>query len=401
MNCTPLKPTEKQIVVVCNDPGGAKALLPVVQDLASRRGVAVLCVVAGVAARIIDAEQWGCDVRVVDDDMDQASAAEVLAASSAETMLTGAGTYNAIEHTFRVAAEALGIRSVSFVDYWNEWEARFQREMDGRVVVCRPDVVCAIDDVSRQELTADGGFEESQVVVTGSPTLEQSMKHLRVLRAGDAVELRRRYGIAEDEKVCVFFSDAFYTGPGGAYATGGGSRFDERGESRFGYTPDGMLSMLLEELGRATETYGVRVRLVVKPHPREHPEKLLEVLAAKPQARVRADITETAVSLELIAIADAVFGMGSIVMIESGLAGVPTFSVQIGLRDKEIYDPCPGNANGLTVPVVDVETLRVVVDGVVSGAVRSAWLPAVDAMAVEGAAHGVADVCDSANKMVV
>lgn len=379
-----------RIISVCSDPGGAQALLPVMGELVDRDAV-VLSLVSGAAATAFPSSTRDWMVLPLDDETESEKLENLLRDFRPAVLISGAGSYNRIEHTARIAAHQQGVTVVAILDYWNEYGARFRR-VDQPVERSTPDLVFALDPRSRDGVRREVGLPEDRVMITGPPNLEAS---LRKLRMAENQRDRIREEMAPGASVVlVFFSDPFFIGPNGEYFRGEGSAFDADGRSRFGYTPVSILRELLKVLNTSSGLASGPVTLLVKPHPRENQEPLREVLSEPFTSDIRVRMASPErTSVELIAAADAVFGMGSVILLEAALGGVPTASVQIGYLESEIYDPCVGNALGLTYPVFGLAEL----ESVVRRAVRNE-LPALkgkEPLPIEGATRRAADLIEA------
>lgn len=386
---------ELNVVCVSNDPGGGSAVLPVAREL-GERGHNICSYIAGPSVDIFRYKAPELDYEAVDDNILPVIAQNVLKKNGTSILVSASGTYNKMEHTFRVAARALGIPIVAVCDYWYDYSASFGREQSGGLVQSLPDIVCVPDEISRSEICKEIDIAPNNVVVTGPPALEDSVCSFHSALEMNRDKWLRKYDLGKGQTTIVFFSDAFYTGPNGAYEEAAEGRlFDDSGQSMFGYTPpeilEGLVNVLLEE----SVKFDRKINLLVKPHPREHPEKLMPILDALEDQLVTAKLLTNISAVELMSVADVVFGMGSVVLIESALNGKPTISVQIGLLDQDIFDPCMGNTLGYTIPVFDNAKLKLVVSKVLDGSIIDVVPKPDNPLLIDGAAARVADVVES------
>lgn len=386
---------ELNAVCVSNDPGGGSAVLPVVREL-GKRGHKIWSYLAGPSVDIFRYKAPELDYEAVEDDISPNLAQSLLDQKETSILVSASGTYNKVEHTFRVAARALGIPIVAVCDYWYDYSASFGREQSGVLVQSLPDIVCVPDEISRSDLCREIGFAPNNVVVTGPPALEDSVCSFHAASDMNRDKWRRKYDVGKEQTTIVFFSDAFYTGPNGLYEEAAeGKLFDDSGQSIFGYTPPEILENLINVLVEESTRIGRKVNLLVKPHPREHPEKLISILDAMEDQLVTANLLTNVPAVELMSVADVVFGMGSVVLIESALNGKPTISLQIGLLEQDIFDPCMGNTLGYTIPVFDKAKLKLVVSKVLDGSIIDVVPKPDNPLLIDGAAARVADVVES------
>jgi len=385
-----MRKPKRRVLSVASDPGSARALIPVVRELAGR-GASVRAVVSGPSIAIFDAELKNVMGLHMPDGITIDRASKLLLDARAEILITGAGAYNQIEHTFRLAARIKGIRSISVLDYWFEYEARFQRVMNGGIVQSHPDIVCALDELSKEELI-HAGLKPDQVVVTGGPNLEETLCWWQEMDTKKIAEFKIKYDVTNPGRIIVFFSEPYYTAPTGKPLTGPGGLFRSNGLPVFGYTAPDILKMVIDSLLKGVTNKAKRMNLLVKPHPLEWPEALFPEVTRVQAEWLKAKFMLDAHPKELIAIADAVIGMSSITLLEAALVGKPAISVQVGLQTTQSFDPCIGNKLGFTIPVFDRETLDKVMEALWEGDVSSLRPRPDYQLNIIGAAARVADV---------
>ena len=386
------------VVCVSNDPGGGSAVLPVAREI-GERGHNICSYIAGPSVDIFRYKAPELDYEAVDDNILPVIAQSVLKKNGTSILVSASGTYNKMEHTFRVAARALGIPIVAVCDYWYDYSASFGREETGGLVQSLPDIVCVPDEISRAEICKEIGIAPTNVVVTGPPALEDSVCSFHSTSEMNRDKWLRKYDLGKGQTTLVFFSDAFYTGPNGAYEEAAEGRlFDDSGQSIFGYTPPEILEVLVNVLLEESVKFDRKINLLVKPHPREHPEKLMPILDALEDQLVTAKLLTNISAVELMSVADVVFGMGSIVLIESALNGKPTISVQIGLLGQDTFDPCMGNTLGYTIPVFDNAKLKLVISKILDGSIIDVVPKPDNPLLIDGAAARVADVIESVQR---
>lgn len=376
-------PGDRTVLVACNDAGGTRCVIPVAR-LLSERGHRVIGVAGGPAKALWKAEAGPLEIIEVDEDLSQVSATRHLVSIAPDLVLSACGAFNRMEHSFRQATRAADLPSIGVLDSWLNYAERFER--DG--VRCLPDVLCVDSGADRPALETLG-FRTGQVMVTGQPQLEETIRQVDELRLGARDALRREMGAGPGDWLGVFFSDPFFVGPGRQPDPGALALVGPDGQSRLGYTPDEILDRVLGSLSRGTR----RSVLQVKPHPREHPGALEEVLGRGSLPGVRAVLT-TRPPRELLAAADGVFGMISITLLEAALSNLPAISVQIGLDEVGAADPCMATRLGVAHAVRSSQDLDPLVEALLVG--EDIRLPAAGKARaeVEGAAGRVVAVVE-------
>lgn len=313
----------KRLLVAASDAGGARCVLPVVRELRSR-GDRVIACVAGPARAFWSTELDAIDLVETEEGLDEAGAREILGSQSVSALVSACGAFNRMEHSFRQAARRAGLTSIGVMDSWLHYRERFERDGER----CLPDFLC-IDTTMDHDALEALGFTGDRLVVTGQPHLEQTVDFVRRFAIHEASALRGKLGLRPGARIWTFFSDPFFLGPGRRPDHTAIALVAPDGRSRTGYTPDGILREVLESARHAASARSIPVEVLVKAHPREHPEVLEEVLTPWSDPLVSARLVSVT-PRELIGLSDAVFGMISITLLEAAVCGRPSISVQIG-----------------------------------------------------------------------
>ena len=379
-----------KVLVVCHDAGGARSLIPVVHAL-GQQAVLVQAVVAGPSIPIWRNECTAGTAIEVADLITVPEAMRLLEACHTDTVLSAAGLYNRMEHTFRLAARRLGRRSLAVLDSWLNYAERFRREMNGVTQQCQPDVVCVMDDFSYEGMLA-AGFTPQQLVVTGPPNLEATVRWCRAARPEQRHQWRAACGFSADDLVMTFFSEPFVIGPHGKHFEGPGALVGPDGRSLFGYTSGEILGAVIEELQGVCQDLCRPCKMIVKPHPAEYAECLRSLIEDTRSPWVELSIRSDGNAAQWIVMADVCIGMMTIALLEAALAGKPSLSVQLGLLESGADDPCLGNLFGYTMPIYHRTTLTDALRHACSNRVQELLPSPRYRLPVEGAAARVADV---------
>ena len=336
----------KTVLLVSSDAGGTIALLPVVHELLAR-GLSVHIVASGPAIQIWQGEEVPCSRDSLPDTISEVEAVSLIRQHSTDAVLSGAGAYNQIEHTFRRAAAQLGVFCFALVDGWFNFSVRFQREDNGLVTSSLPDLIGVLDEASVNEMLEEG-FDANKIVIVGAPHFEETVRFAASVSEADLKHLCTRFGFQGDRHIFVFFSTPVESGGG----------HDGRGMPDLGYTEASILSEIVQRLSEACTKCGRPAQLVVKPHPSESSSALSGALkATKRSDLLQCQIIEECKSKELICLADGVLGMTSSALLEAALCGKPVFSIQIGRNHSAHPDRYFGNRKGIT-PVYDSDLCR-------------------------------------------
>ncbi len=312
---------------VANDPGGARAILPVLDWLQSQ-GHPVAVLTSGPATKIARHEFASLPLIALRDSASRKACTGLLKSWGVEVLLSASGAYNRIEHTARRAAKNKGIPVVALLDTWWFYRKRFERTFGrGEPESSWPDHICAIDEKTKSDLQ-QLGYPPEAITVTGAPNLEKTLQLTRgASRRGKS--LRRRLGIDPTTPCVVFFSEPTqesrrYSPVRTKHAAG-----DPDEPSGLDCQPLDMAKLVLASMEQARRS-NQRVTMMVKPHPAEDPNALHRWVASVKSRRVDVIFCPDADRVELFALGDAFFGLTSISLLEAALTGKPVVSVQVG-----------------------------------------------------------------------
>lgn len=268
-------------------------------------------------------------------------------------LLSASGLYNQIEHTARLAAARVGAPIVAVQDAWFNHDRRYERYG----VASRPDLICVMDEMSRDEMMRVG-FHPDKVLITGHPGLEATRRSCEALSAADITVRRRGLGVRDNALVLTFFSDPFYVGPNRQFYCGPGAIMRTDGRGLYGYTVLDVLPAFLSEIELALEEVGVDADLVVRPHPSECDEVVREIVSEFRGQRLRARVEQIGTTGDWLQVSDVVLGMMTIALLEAAVAERPAVSIELGLKESGEEDPCMAVTLGYAAGVFDRLALR-------------------------------------------
>lgn len=287
----------KRVLFSANDPGGAQAILPVVQALIAR-GDTVRGMVTGPAHGIY------ARAGIAADDAHGYSGGELareITAFKPDAYLAGTSIGNSIDK--RILEQLKGTLSVYVIDFWSHYGHRFpEAEADYTHLPTR---ICVTDKRMRHEMMKEG-FPSGPLAITGNPHFEHFTEGIT--------------RDAEDTQLAVFISQPV--------------RADTRAEGSLdcGFDEYKVLETVIARLPAG-------MRLSIRLHPREEKGKFDAYLNG------RVAIAKEATLEEALSKAGLVIGMFSPVLMQSALAGKPAISYQ---PERIGEDPLPTNALGIT-----------------------------------------------------
>ncbi|HEY8584262.1 MAG TPA: hypothetical protein VIL49_15000 [Capillimicrobium sp.] len=301
--------SDARTLVLAREAGAAAALAPVAERLRDD-GICDVCAVAEERAVEVLARA-GLPVLGFPRDPSTEQVAALLTRERVGALLTGTSLWPRRDNRWWSAARTAGVPSVAVVDHWVNPVQRFS---DAQPFDCLPDVVAVPDEVAADAL-ARHGMPCERLRVTGQPYFDDLVRRAVGV---DRSQARRSLGLDPGRRVVVFASEPQASHYGASDAA----------ELFRGYTEHDALGLLLDALVRVAPD----ALAVVKLHPLEDPGTF-EALAAD-RGGIDVRVLAACPVPALIAAADAVVGMTSVLLLEAALAGAPTLSVRPHGRDE-------------------------------------------------------------------
>lgn len=204
------------------------------------------------------------------------------------------------------------IPSIAFLDQWQNYAIRFSGPADSDHLKFQPDFINCLNRIGYEEMQAVG-FETKRLIMLGHPYLDSLATEAAAL---DRRAIRNQMGISGATETMLFISE-----PIREYC----------GDSR-GYDQYSVLERFLECCRDLSPSPAVMIKL----HPKENPEAFRQIISACDNAAVRL-LNASVPPLECLLAADRIFGMSSVMLLESFVLGKETVSIQPNLQ---IDDPC-------------------------------------------------------------
>lgn len=300
------------VLAVCNHPGGANAIFPVLVEL-QRQGANCYSITSGSAvSKFINA---GIKNKVIVDRINHEAAERLLHHYRPDVVLLGTSeledpVIGRCEAHFTAAARNIGIPTIAVLDHWCGYKDRFSLSND-LLLDALPDVVCIMDKSAYQDM-AKLGFPEKRLIITGNPCWDALTNIRRDLDQMDNQQLREDMGIDKEKHLVLFVSQSLFKDYGFEY----------------GYRELRVIEDLIQAVGRNSDTV-----IWIKPHPREDVAKFTELLRIHGEAEIK--IVDDKMNLYHIGkVADVIVGMTSGLLVEYSLLGLPVISYQPVAREK-------------------------------------------------------------------
>jgi len=299
-------------LIVFSDPGGAKPCLAIANRWQENQDVLVCS-----DREFSFFESFRVKVRKCLSDQ----ATKVIEEFRPDFIYTGTSYSSDLELTFLAKGRERRIPTASFIDHYTQFRSRFILGDD----LILPDEINVLDDRAYQLAVGDG-LPKDRIRITGNPY----HAYLRGWRSNlSRKDLWKKLGFMESPDPVLLYAPDPLSNVGGIAKFG----IDER--------------ILLRHLIDALQSIGDPVQVVVKSHPNQNTEYLMNGLDEKTETMniqcFMAGPEADSVLNDLIVRSDLVIGMFSSLMVEAEILGTPTIRLLHGLS---IQDPLEGITTG-------------------------------------------------------
>jgi hypothetical protein len=332
-----------RIMVISGDPGGARAMAPVVRELRKEARVHVDAYAYKQAHPLWQALMimHSC----LPDSLSFREAEEMFRIGEYELLLTSTSFGGSeFEKMFISLARERGIPSITLLDTWGNYSQRFS-DGEGRIAFL-PDRIAVIDERAYQEMVEEG-FSPEHLVITGQPAFDDLHPRNQIPRGRNTLMLFGKYPVERDELLVLFASQPFSQ----IYGT------DPSSPRYPGFDEGKVIRLLIPVLDSLSAERNRDISLIIRPHPREDSAAYRELKGE----RITVRVTSEGDSRDWILESDLVTGMNSILLVEACYLGVPVISLQPGLRGKDLL---PMNQAGLSRAVYKAEEVKQAIEEV-------------------------------------
>lgn len=307
-----------RVLALAGDPGGARAIAPILRALQERG--CKLVVFAYRQAVAVFAEE-GVSCQLLDEPLSFANVQALFETHSPQLLLT-ATSCNGLdfERLFWREARARAVPIFVQMDFWCNYRMRFENEAG--MLENLPDQIGVMDTRAVREMVAEG-FSLERLVITGQPAWDALLQWPIEARRLARTRVRASLGSDDGERLLVFVSqplEAFHR---------------ETGDTRpLLFSEHRVLGEVLQilDLLRAEQP----LRVLIRPHPREK-RAALEAHAAAYAGWVY--VSDDGDRHDVCAAADVVLGMHSVLLFEAALTGVPVVSYQPVDDSEQVIEP--------------------------------------------------------------
>lgn len=296
-----------RIISVCGDPGGARALIPVIELLEKNSRVDLKHFAYSAAMDVM--LQSGLVVNPLHASVANRAGVGIIMEDFLPNLLLTATSMHelAFEKKFIQQAQQMVIPSLSVVDFWSNYPMRFN-DSSGKLKYL-PTKIAVLDPYSKAQMLQQG-FPDDRIVITGQPAFEQMEKMAGSAETFDPRQVKSEYGLNPDDRLVLFYSQPirkyFYGTP--AYPG-----FDE-------HTVLQDLVKIMQNIQYASQIPAV---LGIIPHPTQQAENFIEF-----KDKCTFILQPSQSSQKLMISADLILGMTSSRLMEAFISNRPVLSLQ-------------------------------------------------------------------------
>lgn len=302
----------KMIVFFTSEPGGAAILIPVIRLLEQQNKYKTI--VTGYGFGLSRFLQNG--VKCIEINKISRNDMEIFDRYNPDLIITSATSLPGFDMSEKYLwhnARAAGVKTLAFLDQWQNYTQRFSGPSDDEKLKYLPDFINCIDSTARKEMVSEG-FNDDILFTMGHPYLTGLRDSYNNI-SFEEIKKKLNLGIINPEKTLLFVSEAIR---------------EHYGSAR-GYDQYQVLDYFLLNVRRSAPDALVLVKL----HPKDEIKNFDEITSKFNDINLIYCHNELS-SLESIYIADRIFGMTSIMLIEGFILGKAVVSLQPGLK---IEDP--------------------------------------------------------------
>ena len=206
-------------------------------------------------------------------------------------------------------AKEKNIKTIAFLDQWQNYAIRFSGTEKNERLTYLPTFINCINDIGKEEMIAEG-FNANILKLFGQPYLSSLLADADKTDIG---AIKEQLKIKRGQRIFLFVSEALK---------------ENYGET-LGYDQYSVLDFFLNNLNKAVDA-----AVIIKLHPKDDLEKFSNITSRHKNLNFKL-ITNELSPLKCILIADFVFGMTSIMLIEAYILGKFVTSLQPNLIVKD------------------------------------------------------------------
>jgi hypothetical protein len=280
------------IIIICNDLGGANVIYPIFELLRAKLKIKVIC--SDISKKVFKHFDG-----IISINESLFSTSLILNQLKPKLLLTGTSEYSNLERYFWKTAKDLNITTIAIIDSWTNMKERFTYfsidKNDEKFQ--QPDIICLPDNSIKEQIIREG-WCTSDLRVCGQAYLEKEISFL--------TQLRNEKNIAIGE--LVFISEPV---------------IEKRNIRSIGYSQFSVANQLVEQLLGQMIT-----RIVIKPHPKENKDNWHKWKKSWPKEVQKHIVISDSETEDLMSSSEFIVGMASMSLIVAALSGAITIALQ-------------------------------------------------------------------------
>lgn len=318
---------DKKVLLFSRDPGGANTIIPLVSKLEQK--YEVLLFGKDIALQKYEQNQLSFqDIKKEYNNINIDSMKSFLKKYNPDFIITGTSADDNTEKYLWKAGEALDIPSFAILDQWVNYGIRFSKYsvsqaaeyQKNKIHSFMPTRILVMDKYAKREMLLEG-IPEEKILVSGQPYFDCFIEQMEKINQ-DMVLKCKEIIKSENNPVIVFVSEPICK---------------TYGENRnyWGYTEETIFQEFHTALKKVTEQLHQKVKVLIRPHPKEELEEWNDRL--ENTKYISYEIDKDLDGKVVIKMADIICGMSSMFLIESVLCNKNIISIQIGLKKENPF----------------------------------------------------------------
>lgn len=304
---------KKTVLFFSCEPGGAEVLIPVVRLLTQTGSCRVVVLAYGLGLQRFRKNGITC----IETQPIGRNDPHPFRCYAPDFVITSAASLperDMSERHLWLNARKFGVKSIAFLDQWQNYALRFSGPVTGERLVHLPDFISCMNELGRAEMVAEG-FSEHMLLPLGHPYLSGILTAYDMIKREMAGRSPESWGTPEPGNTLLFVSEPI---------------LEHFGNSR-GYNQYRVLELLLGNV----LAYRKNAQVIIKLHPKDDVSNYRLTACRFKHLNIRFVQNELS-SLECLTLAERIFGMSSIMLIEAFILGKAVVSIQPSLT---INDP--------------------------------------------------------------
>lgn len=325
------------IFVVGGDPGGANALIPVIEALFHDSSFEVHTYAYNEACTLW--KHRGLKFSALPDKFPDENIQEILQYNKPDLLLlsTSYNSKNFEKHFIKIAQEKK-IPSISILDFWSFYSMRYNDHKGNLAYL--PDVIAVMDEIAKDEMIKEG-FDPVILKITGQPAYDDLINWKQEFNQKIKIRIRNNLGIHEEDIVVLFASEPDVD-------NGIGDPFYP------GYKKSEIIQELIKTLIDINNNLKLNIILLIRPHPRENIRDYNQYAGFPLRIIVSAEDQPRNIVMSV----DLVAGMTTNLLVEACYLGCIVVSLQPNLC---LIDPVITNRLGYSVGVFNTKDFNSVI----------------------------------------